>query len=61
MDTRDLNYSCYFTEGATKISVQDEYNSHNTERLDTDELIELLMKQGFVNEALKTGRMITLE
>lgn len=54
-DVRDLNYSCYFTEGETRISRQDDYNSHNTRRLDEDGLIELLMKLEFVREALDTG------
>lgn len=61
MDVRDLNYSCYFTEGIQKVSVQDEYNSHNTRRLDVGELIELLLGLDFVNEALTTGRMTLLE
>lgn len=61
MDIRDLNYSCYFSEGTPKVSTQDEYNSHNTHRLEGDELIELLLGLNFVNEALKTGRMTLLQ
>jgi len=57
-DVRDLNYSCYFTEGETRISRQDDYNSHNTRRLDEDGLIELLMKLEFVREALDTGKIV---
>ncbi|MBP1608789.1 MAG: wbjB-2, partial [Acidobacteria bacterium] len=38
-DVRDLNYSLYFTEGETKVSGQEDYNSHNTHRLDEDSLI----------------------
>jgi len=42
-DTRDLNYSKYFTEGDTEeISVED-YHSHNTYRLTSSELKELLL------------------
>jgi len=42
-DTRDLNYDRYFTLGkdVTQIS---EYNSHNTRRLNTEELKRLLLK-----------------
>jgi UDP-N-acetylglucosamine 4,6-dehydratase len=57
-DVRDLNYSCYFTEGETKVSGQENYNSHNTERLDEDGLIALLLKLDFVRDALETGKII---
>ncbi len=57
-DVRDLNYSCYFTEGETRISREDDYNSHNTRRLDEDGLIELLLKLDFVREALDTGKIV---
>jgi UDP-glucose 4-epimerase len=57
-DVRDLNYSLYFTEGETKVSGQEDYNSHNTHRLDEDELIELLLELQFVRDALETGKMI---
>jgi UDP-glucose 4-epimerase len=56
-DVRDLNYSCYFTVGETRISRQDDYNSHNTCRLDEDGLIELLMKLDFVRRALETSKI----
>lgn len=56
-DVRDLNYSCYFTEGETKVSGQGDYNSHNTERLDENGLIELLLKLDFVKNALETGKI----
>jgi len=57
-DVRDLNYSCYFTEGETKVSRQDDYNSHNTRRLDEEGMIKLLLKLDFVREALDTGKII---
>jgi UDP-glucose 4-epimerase len=56
-DCRDLNYSCYFTEGEHKLSVQEDYNSHNTRRLNVDEMIELLLKVDFVRDALNNGRV----
>jgi UDP-N-acetylglucosamine 4,6-dehydratase/5-epimerase len=57
-DIRDLNYACYFTEGETKVSGHEDYHSHNTRRLDEDELIELLLNLDFVRDALKTGKLI---
>jgi UDP-N-acetylglucosamine 4,6-dehydratase len=56
-DVRDLNYSCYFTQGEIKVSCQDDYNSHNTRRLDEESLIELLLKLDFVRTALETGKV----
>ncbi len=46
-DNRDLNYNKYFSEGAGDISELTEYNSHNTQRLTSDELINLLNKIGY--------------
>ena len=51
-DVRDLNYACYFTEGAQEVSVAAEYNSHNTKRLDVEGMSELLMKLRVVREAM---------
>jgi UDP-glucose 4-epimerase len=57
-DIRDLNYACYFTEGETKVAGHEDYHSHNTHRLDEDELIALLMKLDFVREALEKGKLV---
>jgi len=46
-DNRDLNYNKYFSEGSKSISVIDDYNSHNTNRLDQDSLINLLGTIGY--------------
>jgi len=54
-DVRDLNYACYFSEGQTDVSVIEDYNSHNTRRLDVDGMAELLLKLDCVNSALATG------
>lgn len=51
-DDRDLNYNKYFIEGETKVSVFDDYTSHNTERLNVEQVKELLMKLDFIKEAL---------
>jgi UDP-glucose 4-epimerase len=51
-DDRDLNYNKYFIEGETKVSVFGDYTSHNTERLNVEQVKELLMKLDFIKEAL---------
>jgi UDP-N-acetylglucosamine 4,6-dehydratase len=51
-DNRDLNYAQYFSEGEEKISHQDDYTSHNTERLNVEQVKALLMKLDFIKEEL---------
>ena len=43
-DNRDLNYDRYIDKGTKKLDVAEEYNSHNTERLDVKGMIKLLKK-----------------
>jgi len=43
-DNRDLNYNKYFTNGSEKVSIVEEYDSHNTERLDVEGMKTLLKK-----------------
>lgn len=43
MDTRDLNYDKFFTEGDTEEATVESYNSHNTTRLSVEKLKELLL------------------
>ena len=52
-DTRDLNYSKYFIEGESEISVQEDYNSHNTKRLNIEEIKEMLLKIEYIQNELK--------
>ena len=52
-DSRDLNYDKYFFEGASNNQDQLEYNSGNTEILNKDKLIEILLKLPLVNSQLK--------
>lgn len=42
VDARDLNYGAYFEEGDAQGDDLDDYHSHNTERLDVDQVAELL-------------------
>jgi len=50
-DSRDLNYNKYFVEGETSISSFDDYTSHNTTRLDLEQVKEVLMGLSLVREA----------
>jgi len=43
-DNRDLNYEQYFSEGEQLINQNVEYHSHNTNRLDVEEMKALLLK-----------------
>jgi UDP-glucose 4-epimerase len=42
LDTRSLDYKPYFEEGDTSAARPEAYTSHNTERLDQGEVVELL-------------------
>lgn len=52
-DQRDLNYDKYFVEGDKELSTQVEYNSHNTEILDVEQVKEKLLQIEYVREELK--------
>ena len=43
-DNRNLNYQKYINEGNADLEHIEEYNSHNTSRLDVDGMVELLKK-----------------
>jgi len=51
-DNRDLNYAKYFSEGEEKISHLEDYTSHNTLRLNVEEVKELLLKLDYIKEEL---------
>jgi UDP-N-acetylglucosamine 4,6-dehydratase len=55
-DVRDLNYACYFVEGQEEISMIEDYTSHNTRRLNVEELIEMLYKIDIVKSAIAEER-----
>lgn len=59
-DLRDLNYGKFVEEGEQKISKLDDYNSHNTDRLDKNGMKDLLMKLDFIRAIVK-GESPTLE
>lgn len=51
-DNRDLNYDKYFTVGDVQEAMIEDYHSHNTYRLDKEELKELLLSLPEVRLAL---------
>lgn len=51
-DGRDLNYDKYFVEGEEKISSFEDYHSHNTHRLSTGEMIDLLLKLDLITDEI---------
>lgn len=59
-DMRDLNYDAYFEVGDVEITEAPEYHSHNTNRLDTKSMEELLLKLPFIS-AIIAGKHVDLE
>ncbi len=51
-DKRDLNYDKYFVDGDVQLSQDHEYNSHNTRRLNVEEIKAKLLELEEVQEAL---------
>lgn len=52
-DTRDLNYNKYFVEGESKISLENDYNSHNNRRLNIEEIKEILLTIDIIKKELE--------
>jgi len=59
-DDRDLNYSKYLDQGERDLSKVEDYNSHNTERLDVDGMVKLLHKLDFIRE-ISSGSTVVPE
>ncbi len=59
-DLRDLNYSKFVEQGEEKISHAEDYNSHNTVRLDVAGMQRLLLKLDFMH-AIQRGEHATPE
>jgi len=51
-DNRDLNYNLYFTEGTEEISMHQDYNSDNAERLDVEGTVKLLSSLDYIRMEL---------
>ncbi|QJC82445.1 polysaccharide biosynthesis protein [Pseudomonas umsongensis] len=59
-DLRDLNYAKFVEQGEEKISRTEDYNSHNTVRLDVEGMKQLLLKLDFMR-AIQRGEHATPE
>ena len=55
-DKRDLNYDKYFVDGDQKLSSEEEYNSHNTERLNIEQIKAKLLELDYVREQLESWK-----
>ena len=53
-DLRDLNYGKFVEQGEARISLAEDYNSHNTERLNAVGMRDLLLKLRFM-QAISRG------
>lgn len=51
-DNRDLNYSLYFSEGEQELAQMEDYNSHNTQRLDVKGIKELITQLAYIKKEL---------
>lgn len=56
-DLRDLNYGKFVEQGELRISSAEDYNSHNTERLDVDGMKKLLMRLRFMQAIVQGGNV----
>jgi UDP-N-acetylglucosamine 4,6-dehydratase len=52
-DGRDLNYAKFVEQGEPRITHGDEYNSHNTERLNIEGMKALLLKLDFIQRIVR--------
>lgn len=53
-DNRDLNYDKYFVQGEENMSAFGDYNSHNTRRLNVEEVKQLLLSLEYIQNELKS-------
>lgn len=59
-DGRDLNYAKFVEQGEQRISHAEDYNSHNTQRLDVEGMKQLLLKLEFMRRITR-GEAAALE
>ena len=55
-DNRDLNYAQYYEKGDVQTSISEDYNSHNTQRLDIEETKELLLSLDLIKNEVATWK-----
>lgn len=53
VDKRDLNYEKYFEEGNTAVEMVEPYTSHNTRRLNVEQVKEILLTLSYVRNELE--------
>ena len=56
-DNRDLNYDKYFSKGENS-TIKEEYNSENTNRLNVDQMKELLLKLPEISQDLDFNKIM---
>jgi UDP-glucose 4-epimerase len=52
-DNRDLNYAKYFSEGEQDASKIEDYHSHNTKRLNVEQMKKLFMSIDYIREEIE--------
>lgn len=55
-DNRDLNYGKYYETGDEKTAEYEDYNSHNTTRLNIDQVKDKLLSLDYIQEELKSWK-----
>jgi UDP-glucose 4-epimerase len=60
-DLRDLNYGKFVEQGERLISTSEDYNSHNTRRLDVAGMRDMLLKLDYVRALRDGGRAEPVE
>ena len=53
-DERGLNYAKYFSNGEEKISKLEDYTSHNTDRLNVEQVKELLLNLDYIKNEINS-------
>ena len=51
-DNRDLNYGNFFESGDVKTSFLEDYNSHNTTRLNVEQTMQKLLKLDYIQQEI---------
>ncbi len=52
-DGRDLNYDKFFEKGEKSFTLSEDYNSHNTERLDVVAMKKMLLELDFIQQIVR--------
>lgn len=59
-DGRDLNYEKFIEQGEQRINLGQDYNSHNTHRLDVEGMKSLLLRLDLM-QRIKRGESATVD